>query len=390
MAHPLDHALVITQIRSQRNIPHQRDARGSIKSSLNSGGFAPFMISLDPRFCPQKIVLIYEEEEAQFAYNVEAMLQDRDIAIERWPVNLNLVDETLHKLGQLLHNYKKPLPLCVNGDHPLLSTLCSAVFQQQKYPILTCVDGALYRLGARSQKINLEPQVDLEGFIALLGARTQPGWAGVWFEEHLKKLSHFLIGTAHNCSLSLEIIQRLAKAAKNKKLLSPPVKGTEIAIPLFQDVLDRFESAGCVELNQGRLLFSSEQHRAYCAGGWLSLYAQAALQSLSDSYHLWAARQDITIELAYPTPLERVIPLIALMNSHLMFFFCVSSNFAGINELMDDMEVLTTRFGAMILMLSTDELPEEVIIRARRQGVYVAQGDQLKDIDIWFTNEVLF
>ena len=389
MSHPLDHALILSPLRATVTHSKLMSGRGSLRHSLYCGGLAPLMISLDQRFKPQRVVLIYDEEESAEVRLIESLLMSLTIEVERWPLRLSPLEEVAHQLDQKLKRLDNPLPLCVNGDYPLLSSICTQMFLSYDCPLLSCVNGHLYRLGARTQRIQLKPQIKLDDLIRRLGARVHDGWEGVWFEEHLEKLSHYLIGVAHGSADSLEVIQRLAKQANNAELLSPPVRGTEIAIPLFQDILDRFESAGCVELNQGRLLFSSELHRSYCAGGWLSLFAQAVLDKLSNPHYVWATRQDLQLELPYPSTFDRQISLTALVNSQLIFFFCVNSSSEYLEELLVDSSSLRAHFGAQVVWLSADTLPEYHAQTLNLNGVYLCQGEELKRLDQWMEEQLL-
>ena len=385
MSHPLDHALVVSDLKSKLNV--EVDGRYSLTngSAMNHGGYATLFLSLDPRFQPKQIVLIYDHEDQQFARTLETLFTSRGISVLHWTVDLSHIEETSHELYQHVRGYGKPLPLCVNGDHPLLNTLCMQVFSDFKCPILCCVGGELYRLGARPQRISLQPQIEVDELLGHLGARVHSSWEGIWFEDHLRALSHYLIGVAQGSTIPLEIVQKLAQQARGNELQSPQVKGSEISTPFFAEVLDRFEAAGCVELNQGHLLFSSEKHRAFCGGGWLSLYAQDVLRQLGASFKLWSAQQDVHIELPQPYQLDAIIPLVALLNTELLFFFCVNSVDPHLEIKLTQAEILQAKFSARIIFLSTDTLDDTSRERIFRQAIFLAEGERLKALPSWLS-----
>ena len=384
MSHPLDHALILTQIQPvKRTFKSGHRPRGSYAS--HGGGYSPFMIALDPRFKPNKVTLIYDRTDQVYARYIESLYKGLGIDIEHWSQNLESVEESIARLSQSLQALDKPLALCINTDQSWLSTLVSSVFQQYKYPILSCVNGSLYRLGLRPQKISLEPEIDLDHLLSSLGARTQTIIEGDDVEPHLEDLSRFLVKSAQNLAHPLAVIQRLARESDPQKLLSSVVKGSEIAIPLFQETLERFEEAGCVELNQGRLLFSSIYDRAYCASIWLVFHILISLKKLEPKIRVWAANQDVKLELAYPSPLESKIDLIAFINDQLFCFFCVSSHEVDLEQIFDDQALLVERFGAQIVFLSLDELSFEDQKRALQDKILLCQAEQLINFEAWFT-----
>lgn len=382
MTHPLDHALIVTRIQ-----PTQRTFKQGVSPRMlntsSGGAYAPLLLALDPRFRPKQVVLIYDRADQEYARYIDLFYNSLGIAIEHWPQNLALIEESIANLSKSLAGFKKPLALCVNSDQPCLSQLASSVFQQMNAPILSCINGSLYRLGLRPQKINLEPKFELASLLSHLGARVQQEHLASVFEPHLQSLSTFLTKTAHNLAQVLTVIQRLAKESDPHKLLSAVVKGSEIAIPLFQETLERFEAAGCVELNQGRLLFSSQQDRGFCSGGWLSMYIQSALKSLAPKHRVWALSQEVNIELAYPSPLDRQIDLIAFIDSQLFFFFYLSSSYGEFEQLIEDQVLLVERFGAQIVFLSLDELSLERQMQLNQEKIMLCQGEELLKFETW-------
>lgn len=370
-SYPLDHALVISS------------PAAPTRDRFFTGSLSPLLISLDPRFTPKRVVLIFEPSAARYAYTVESALSSLGVEVTRWEIALDQIELAAHRIARALEEWGEPLPLCLSAHDLELSMLTASIFIERRSPLLRIHNSSLYRLGARSVRTRLTPRIALPDLLGHLGARTSEGREGVWFEHHLEALSHYLISAAQSCVAPLEVIQRLARDTASAKLLSPIVKGTEVAIPLFQEVLDRFEAAGCLELSQGRLRFSSELHRSYCAGGWLSLYAQAVLSQLEGEITMHSAIQDLKLELAYPHPLEISIPLTAVIHHHLCFFFCVNSESVILDDLFEAAEQLMQYFGASVLMLSVDPLSSEHLERARLLGIPLCVGDELKRFSGW-------
>lgn len=383
MSHPLDHALIVTQIQTVKRNFKSGQKQGTLHTS-HGGGYSPFMIAFDPRFTPKKVILIYDQDDRVYARYIETLYTSLGVNIEHWPQKLDSVEGSIVRLGKSLAALEKPLALCVNTDQAWLSTLASSVFQQYNCPLLSCVNGSLYRLGLRPQKINLEPQINIHSILSSFGARAQGVTVSEQFEPHLEDLSQFLVKTAQNIAQPLAVIQRLARESDRQKLLSPVVKGSEISIPLLQETLERFEAAGCVELNGGRLLFSSSFDLMYCSGMWLSLYIQAILEKLQPKIQVRAVQQNTKIELAYPSPLERNVDLIAFINDQLFCFFCVSSNEVELEQIFEDQSLLAERFGAQIVFLSFDELSLPDQQRAWQERILICQAEELLKFESWF------
>lgn len=378
MSHPLDHVLIVSPLRMTFTQTTSTTSPRTLSPNLNCGGLSPLMISLDPRFRPRKVILIHDEKDSMTVRQFETLLSSLSIEIEKWPVDITHIEELTHCIDENLRALGRSLPLCINSDEPLMSAICSQIFLSRGAPILSCIDGSLVRLGLNPQKIPLRPEVTLDRLIAQLGARVESGWEGVWFEEHLEDLSRELIQYAESLAAPLSVIQRLAESADRDQLLSSAVRGGEIALPLFQEVLDRFERAGCVELNQGRLLFSSERHRAYCAGAWLSLYAQMILVNALGKARVWSHRQNLKIELAHPYSLDREIHLSAMVNSHPLFVFCVSSLRDDLDMLEEDSRLLKAHLSAHVMWLSLDQLDQGRRNRLQKDHITLCEGEDLQ------------
>ena len=377
----LDHALII----ARPSFVRVSEKPTSLQRSLVN--LAPLLVAHDPRFRPHHVVLISDQTDREYVRSVERIITSLEIKVTVWEVNVRNLELASHTLNDKLGKLEAPLPLVLSPHAPLLSSVASAVFQERKAPFLHVIGTSLYRLGCRPQRTRLEPVIDLPLILNGLGSRVTGGSRGSWSERHLKELSIYLVGVGQGCVAPLEVIQRLARQADDEHLLSPLVKGTEVAIPLFQELLDRFESAGCLELNQGRLLFSSPEHRVFCAGGWLVDLVQALLYGQGERIRVLCALQALRLELAYPTPLEITIPLTVVLEGQLVLFFCMSSIDQQLNELLRSISSLRFALGAEVVLLSLDHLTEEQSLSAMHQGVRVCAGEGLRSLNQWLNNE---
>jgi hypothetical protein len=375
-AQPLDHAVILRRPRSLRV--------SESLHPLNRGavGFESILLSLDPRFRPTRVVLIFDQSEREYARSIEWLLTDLGIKVTGWAVDLNSIENSSHVISSQLTAWGSPLPLLLSAHAPTLTGVAAAVFSAQHNPLLKVVGSTLFRLGARAQRTRLTPQFNLHALLKSFGARFTGGVSHSWFEEHLKDLSIYLVGIGPTCVGPLTVIQRLARETSDEELLSPIIKGSEVALPLFQEMLDRFESAGCLELNHGRLLFSSPQYRSYCAGGWLTLFATALLNAQADTeVHLVV--QEMRLELAYPTPLEIVIPLTAIIEGQLFLFFVISSIDQELIGLKRAVPYLRDQLSADVVLLSIDPLRDADLEWSQSEGIRVCAGDSLRELNRW-------
>lgn len=373
---PLDHGIVLRRPSSLRVMGAPRPLnRGAV-------GLESILIALDPRFRPDRVVLIFDQSEREYARAIEWLLTDLGIKVIGWPVDLNSIETSSHTISSHLTAWGGPLPLLLSAHAPTLSGVAAAVFSVQQNPLLKVVGSTLYRLGSRAQRTRLNPQFDLRTLLKAFGARFSGGLTHSWFEEHLKELSIYLVGVGPKCVEPLTVIQRLARETTDDDLHSPIIKGSEVSLPLFQELLDRFESAGCLELNHGRLLFGSPQYRSFCAGGWLTLFAAALLQAQAESA-VQLAVQEMRLELAYPTPLELIVPLTTIIEGQLFFFFVISSIDQQLEDLRQSVPQLRDILSAEIVFLSLDSLREKDHKWAESEGIRICAGESLRGLNRW-------
>ena len=115
MSHPLDHALVIAPLRAMSaKMMTQRGGR-SLLPIFNSGGIAPLMISLDPRFKPHHVTLIHDVEDDSIAHTIERLLSSISIEVVRWSVDMSRVEELAHHIDHQLRDRARPLPRCLES-----------------------------------------------------------------------------------------------------------------------------------------------------------------------------------------------------------------------------------------------------------------------------------
>ena len=347
----------------------------------------------DPQFKPDRLVIISNQSNYGEAINLKKEMSGQDIDIDMWLIATDRgVDYVFQALSHYLSREKNSLALNLSGGHPLLSYVAHHSFSTYGLPTFYCKGDLLYHLSPQPQWVRLAPKYRIKSLLSIYGMVANEGRGEHWFEENLEDVCHFLIESAHEFAQPLTVLHRLADQAE-EKLKSPSIKGADLMTPYFQMLVEHFERAGCCELQRGHLLFSSESHRTFCAGGWIALYAYHQINLLQSKIHLYDIRQAIDLELTdssqFPSLQGKVrVDLACIVNESLYLFFCPQLDESVLQRQLDLFKKLKTQLPAQAIILSHLPLPDHLKQRADDLGVKLCAHLQLKEILEWLS--VLF
>ena len=129
-------------------------------------------------------------------------------------------------------------------------------------------------------------------------------------------------------------------------MISRALEGPKYLLePYFQVLLERFERAGCCDLQRGQLYFTTEDHRYYMQGGWIFIQFYNSLVKLKDEMVLWDLKMGVDLEWTDQTNNQSYhlqVDLLALINHQFYFFFYCYDQPHLIHQTLDRLRLLRT------------------------------------------------
>jgi hypothetical protein len=381
--------------------------RGALMSTFNQAvvihGELTDLRHLSPLFDPQlgelggppkrgvsQVALICDAKGYPHAVHLKRALNQRGVSVELWMTPLERgLSSALRGLEKTLQVIKSPYMLNLGGGGGLLGVVAQRSFEAKGWPICVVDQGMLYSLRQLKNPIKLQPTLSASLALQSFGVKATEGWRGDWFEEHLTQLSTELLYDSMTLIEPLSVLHRLAEAT-GPDLCSPPVKASDLMTTQFQPLLERFERAGCCELHKGRLKFSSEAHRVFCAGGWVSLYAFEQLRGFMElsaqtndvAVRFMDLRQGLEVELSFPAEARVLVDVACIVNERLYLFFCPRGDSDAYHEQLSLYKALKRAIPCKAISLS--HTPSPLWYRADDLSVEVCPADELHQLARWF------
>lgn len=335
------------------------------------------------------LALICDAKGYAHAVHLKRLLRELGREAELW---LTPMDRGLGlastSLETTLEAVEGPFLLNLGAGGGQLGVIATKAFQKRGWPITLCDQGDLYSLSQLKSPVRLNPTLSAPQSLRAFGVSASEGLGGGWFEEHLVSLATSLLYDASALSEPLEVLHRLAERT-GPQLISPHLRAPELMTTQFQPLLERFERAGCCELFKGQLKFSSEAHRQFCAGGWVSLYAYEQLKSLFETYEgntsralrLSDLRQGLDVTLTFPAEAKVRVDLACLVNERLYLIFCPRADQDAFYEQLSLFKALKETLPCEAIALS--HAPSPLWRRADDLGVKVCPPEELHQLGRW-------
>jgi len=350
----------------------------------------------DPLCAPQRAALMCDAAGYAHAAHLKALLTRRGVRCELWPIPVERgVEWATRAISGALDSVDGELALNLGRGGGLLGLLAHRAFTARGWPALLSDSGLLYPLSAPSAlspqagaapPLRLTPALTAQQALACYGVQASAGAAGEWFEEHLGRLAAELLYEAEALAEPLHALHRLADAA-DRQLRSPHLRAADLMVPQLQVLIERFERAGCCELFKGQLRFPSEPHRAFCAGGWLSLYAYQRLAALHSALRLSDLRQVVDVTLAFPEAARVRVDIACVANERLFLIFCPRAHDEQLNEQLTLFKALRETLPCEAVLLG--HRPSPLWRRADDLGVRLCPPEALHQLEEWFRRVVL-
>jgi hypothetical protein len=258
---------------------------------------------MDPALAPRRVVMLVSEDMRQRAQWLMDVVRPRGIAVETLPVT-DAWD--MHGICDLLVDWLdkqadggRGVVLNVTGGTKPMAMAAQQAFAMAGLPVFYVHHerDELQWLTPRLPATRLNGPMRLESFLHA------HGWSVLQRPVHrrltatLRGLTKELVMQAGVYEQGLGRLNWYAHQCEANQSLSVEVDERDLAFAGFANLLDKFATAGALQLDGATLRFPDEEARFFCNGGWLEDYVAEVVQDLRAA----AGIQDVAVNLKVRT-----------------------------------------------------------------------------------------
>ena len=228
------------------------------------------------------------------------------------------------------------------------------------------------------QSVQLQDRMKLRDFLKARGfdMKTKPTENSSM--RSTKSLSEWIARDIKKLRSELTKLNFYASSAEK----SPQLRSDEVDhfTPEFNMLIDELCDYGLLNVRKKRLIFSSEDARFYCNGGWLEEYLYHCVRELSAKKNI--REYHLSVELDRQGT-RNEIDLMVLLNNRVVMFECKTFKTdlsEVVNKSLYKLDALKESIGgrtATSVFVSLNDLNPANKKRAKSDGILVVSGDQL-------------
>ncbi|WP_230409044.1 Card1-like endonuclease domain-containing protein [Zooshikella harenae] len=349
---------------------------------------------LDSRMQPNEVVFVAITRLQQAVNSASAFIEEIGITTktvfidDAWNFNDLLI--TISALLQ--YPDKVDYELNISGGNKVLAIAAYEVFKQENLGIFQVnqTSDVVVWLNNPANKgvINLEDHLSIERYFQLQGVAVTHQQTSKISQE-AQRLGKRWVKRARHLTKGLALLNHLASTANNLKLCSRRLSSQEYYNAQLQELVGSLEFYHLVTLEKKRLIFSSEEDRAFCNGFWLEEYVFSELDKIArESEYIQDVARGVEVVWDYGNSTVRnELDVVFLANNQLFIIECKARNFlaqrkSGINTIYK-MEALLHRLGgknACGVIASFGNFNVHNKERARLMGLCILEAEKLLDL----------
>ncbi len=350
---------------------------------------------LDERFKPAEVIMLVSKDKQKQAGYVEKIYHSRGIKVKRWELdNPWDIEHIQEQLWQLMDEYKdKAIALNATGGTKPMSIAAYEIFRAHDKPIFYIhpeKDRLIWLHPGNEPSTDLADKIRLKEFLLVHGADEISLETGVTAE--IRELTQELIYNIKQYSKAITSLNYLTGITSDKQLVSPEIGKDKTGDHQFWRLIELFQQAELLRLEDNRLYFPDEPARFMVNGGWLEMYAYACCLNLKKQ----AGIQDVarSIEIRRQQEKGKVINEIDtafLHNNRLYMLECKTKVYRGNHarhdegaEVLYKLDSLRDVLGgaqARAMLVSVKKMQKHHLDRARELNIELCYHEGLKDLE---------
>lgn len=237
---------------------------------------------VDPDFRPDEVILVTSPDMERQANWLQAAIESFGIRVSIWPVGDPYDVQHLQTRLQALLTTREDHRLALNatGGTKLMAIAAHEVFLANGQPIFYVhpKENRIIWLSPRKPAVKLSGRLTLPLFLAAHGGRVRR-MDRFDTPETGHQLMTTLVRKVDMYTGALNAFNFYCVSAK-ESLCSVPLKASHLKWQAFLSLVNMFQDAGIVRLEDDRLHFESRKDHSFAMGGWLEAYVLLVLRGL--------------------------------------------------------------------------------------------------------------
>lgn len=364
---------------------------------LVSGQPSPNLIpALDTRLKPREVVMLVTPDMAQRGDWLRDVLQPAGIKVSQValpdPYDVAAMRDQI--LNVVSDREAESLVLNATGGTKPMAIAAYEVFYSAGLPVLYVhpeEDRLIWLYPHDQPTVALANQIRLPVFLKAHGTAVANRPAHYGVQQVVRELAKTLVLNVATFQSALPTLNFYAATAANSPLLrSKPLSHDALRDPHLRALLERFESAELLIIENDCLRFADESARFFANGGWLEQYVYSVVQSLKAET---TAIQDIgrgldVMRSQNGQPVKNELDVVFLARNRLYIVECKTRQFkdekspVGADALykLEALKKLLGGLQAQAMLVSYQPLADHVLNRSRDLQIETCQGAQLNQL----------
>ncbi len=346
---------------------------------------------LDDRFKPKQVILLVSDDKQKQADQLEKIYRPRGIQVVRWsldsPWDIELIRDEVMDLMDKYEN--KAIALNATCGTKPMSIAAYEVFRSLNKAIFYIhpeKDRLVWLYPDSKSGADLANKIKLKEYLIAHGADEVKVGHTSGVKPAIRELTETLIGNIKDYSSALSTLNYLAGMAVERRLRSPEIGKDKKGDYKFWRLIDHFQQAGLLRIDNNQLLFPDEEARFMVNGGWLEMYVYACCLNLINKLGI----QDVarSIEITRKRGKEEImneIDIGLLHNNRLYLLECKTKKYKydeG-SEVLYKLDSLREHIGgiqARTMLISVNRLKKHNINRAKELKINYCMNTDLKNL----------
>ncbi len=352
---------------------------------------------LDERFKPKQVIMLVSKDKQKQAQQLERVYRPRGVKVRYSEIDTPWdIEKIRDHLLELMQDYEnQSIALNATGGTKPMSIAAYEIFRALDKPIFYIhpeQDRLIWLYPADKPSTDLADRVKLKEYLIAYGAEqvNEQHKAGV--RPPMRELTRELIHNIALYSNALSAINYYAGTTSSQTLISQEIGNNKRGDHTFWRLIDHFQQASLLRLEDNRLQFPNETARFMVNGGWLEMHVYACCLNLKKTYNIQDIARSIEVKYLQANNLvSNEMDIGFLHQNRLHLIECKTKVFSGNNarhdegaEVLYKLDSLREKIGghqARAMLVSVKKIKKHHQSRARLNQIRICAHTELKNIE---------
>ena len=339
---------------------------------------------LDRRFKPEQVIMLVSEDKQKQAAQLEKIYRNKGIKVSQWSIeNPWDIEYLKDRIMDLMIDFEdKDITLNATGGTKPMSIAAYEVFRALNKAIFYIhpeKDRLIWLYPGDKTASNLEHKIKLKEFLIACGAEKVSETHKSGVPATIRTLTGELINHIEDYSPALSTINYLAAMAQGPQLKSPEIDKNKSSNHHFWKLIELFQQAGLLTLENNSLHFPDEDARFMVNGGWLEMHAYACCLNIKKELGIQDIAHSIEIiRKQKHSPVMNEIDVGLLHNNRLYLLECKTKKYHGRHLQQDDGAETLYKLDSLRDLLGGLQAKAMLVSVTKLKSHHLARANELK------------